>query len=389
MTVPNSPAQVSIPAAGLVPQAGGQAAPTVNVAVTPINPAVDISVMPGDFTAVSAGGGATNTIESFGAMLVDIRDNAGIRYTLAPGQQSTIRIPLGTRSAVRPNAIPLFFFNETTGLWVEEGTATIAGIAPNQYYEGTVTRFSYWNADRVMETVFVSGCVRDAANQPVANALVQTDGIDYSGAASARSAADGSFRVALRRASHATLISLEGTRLSSTSSIGPFAADFTLPSCLVLSSVTNGLSIKLTWGAQPLDLDSHLYTPNGTHVYFGTKGTLASLPFASLDVDDVTSFGPEVVTIVRPMQGTYQYLVHNFSGTFAPGITGSPARVELTRNGVPTLFVPPVGEGANRYWHVFDVVVDAQCQVTIVPVNTWLTSPAPLVPIAAAVCPAS
>ena len=121
---------------------------TVNVAITPINPAVDPTLMPGDFNGVSAGGGSPVPIESFGAMLIDIRDSSGTRYNLAPGKTSTIRIPLGTLSSTPPPTIPLFFFDESTGLWKEEGTATIQGIAPNQYYEGTVTHFSYWNADQ-------------------------------------------------------------------------------------------------------------------------------------------------------------------------------------------------------------------------------------------------
>lgn len=88
--------------------------------------------------------------------------------------------------------------------------------------------------------------------------------------------------------------------------------------------------LKWPWGASPSDLDSHLFTPNGDHVYFGAKGALTGLPFVNLDVDDITSFGPEVVTLTRVMQGTYVYAVHNYSGTQSPGITGSPTRVELT-----------------------------------------------------------
>ena len=390
VAVPNSTAQVIIPANALVPRTGGAAALAVNVSVTPINPSIDVNYMPGDFTAAPAGGGAPIQIETFGAQLVDIRDNNGARYTLASGSTATIRIPVGTRSPTQPPTIPLFYFDDSTGRWVEQGTATLGGVAPNQYYEGTVQHFSYWNADRAQETVFVSGCVQDAAGQRVSNALVQTDGINYSGSASARTAADGSFRVALQRNSLATVIAVEGARITSTASVGPFSADFTMPlPCLILSSATNGLSIKLTWGASPRDLDSHLYTPNGNHVWYAGKGSLVNTPHASLDVDDTTSFGPEVVTIVRLMQGTYQYLVHNFSGETNPGIAGSPTRVELTRNGGTTVFVPSGAEGANKYWHGFNIVVNAQCIVTIEPVNAWLPNPIPPTPVAETLCPAN
>jgi hypothetical protein len=139
------------------------------------------------------------------------------------------------------------------------------------------------------------------------------------------------------------------------------------------------LGIRLTWGATPSDLDSHLYVPNGFEVAFFAHGSLVVSPFAELDLDDVTSFGPENITVVRRMKGTYKYFVHNYSDrldtvTMNP-MTNSLATVGLIRNGVTTLYNPPEGEGTNRYWHVFNVTVNSDCVVSIVPINAWLTSP--------------
>ena len=240
VSVLNSTAQVTIPANGLVPKAGGIPAGSVNVSVTPINPAVDPNLMPGGFTGISAGGGSAQPIESFGALLVDIRDGAGTQYNLASGKTSTIRIPLGTQSANPPATIPLWYFDETAGVWKEEGTATLQGTAPDQYYEGTVTHFSYWNADKVLERIFVTGCVKDANGQSVANALVQTEGVDYTGSAVAFTAADGTFSVAMRKNSRATVGLVEFdpqtfifTPVSNTVNVGPSATDITLPNCIV------------------------------------------------------------------------------------------------------------------------------------------------------------
>ncbi|MEK9140497.1 MAG: putative Ig domain-containing protein [Nitrospirota bacterium] len=240
VTVPQSPARVTIPSDGLVPKAGGTPAGTVNVSLTPINPAVDPNVMPGGFNGISAGSGTAQPIESFGAMLVDIKDGAGNRYNLATGKTSTIRIPVGTNSANPPASVPLWFFNETEGIWKEEGTATLQGTAPNRYYEGTVAHFSYWNADIVTETIFVTGCVRDANGQPVVNAVVRTEGIDYTGEAIAFTAADGTFQVAMRKNSRAKLGLFEFdlqtfnfVPISNTVNVGPSATDITLPNCLV------------------------------------------------------------------------------------------------------------------------------------------------------------
>lgn len=273
VTVPNSTAQVTLPANGLVPRNGGAAAGTVNVAVTPINPAVDPNLMPGDFTGVSAGG--VTPIESFGALLVDIRDNSGTRYNLATGQTATIRIPLGTLSPNPPATIPLFYFDENTGLWQQEGTATLLGAGGNRYYEGTVTHFSFWNADRPLETVFISGCLRDSNNQAVANRIVSTNGTNYSGRAIAFTAADGTFRVAMRRSSEATLsmveFNLQTYQITTVSNEVPVVSstiDSTLPNCLVLAPAILRVSTEvLTGGTVGLTYNETLAATGGIPGY--------------------------------------------------------------------------------------------------------------------------
>ncbi|MFZ3013541.1 MAG: putative Ig domain-containing protein [Nitrospira sp.] len=240
VSVPNSPARVTIPANGLVPVAGGAPAGAVNVSLTPINPAEEPRVMPGGFNGIAAGGGSVQPLESGGAMQIDVRDSAGARYTLAPGTTATIRIPLGTQSANPPATMPLWFFDDTTGVWREDGIATLQGTGANRYYEGPVTRVTYWNADLVLDSIVVNGCVKDANGQPVANALVQTEGLDYTGTAVDVTAADGTFSVAMRKSSRAKLGLFEFDAqtfkvvpVSNTVNVGPSATDITLPNCLV------------------------------------------------------------------------------------------------------------------------------------------------------------
>jgi hypothetical protein len=230
LTVPQSPAQVQLPADSLVNAATGAAATgTLSARLTPIDPARDPQSMPGDYTT-SAG----STIESFGALNVELADATGARLNLKPGSTATIRIPLATRSANAPSTIPLFFFNETTGRWVEEGSATLQGSAPNQYYEGTVTHFTFWNADQVAETIFVRGCLRNPDGTPATGAVVRTEGIDYSGSASARSDAQGNFTVPMRRGGRASVYSEQGNG-SNVVAVGPSQTDITVSTCLNLS----------------------------------------------------------------------------------------------------------------------------------------------------------
>ena len=243
--VVGSPAQVSLPAAGLVTATGAAFTGMVTAEVTPINPANDPANMPGNYTAMAAGSNAPQPIESFGALNVTLKDGAGNALNLAAGKTATIRIPLATRSASAPATIPLFYFNETTALWVQEGTATLAGTAPNQYYEGTVSHFTYWNADQVTDTIRVIGCTQDDTGAKVANAEVSSYGSNYSGRNTVFSNTNCDFAVAIRKGSVANVVAQVGNRSSSPARVGPSQVDIVLSAPLVLS----------TAGAPPLIIE--------------------------------------------------------------------------------------------------------------------------------------
>jgi hypothetical protein len=112
----------------------------------------------------------------------------------------------------------------------------------------------------------------------------------------------------------------------------------------------------LTWGAQPRDLDSHLVTPTLAHVYFRARGSQTTAPYAQLDVDDVSSYGPENISIYRYVSSggrSYKYYVHNWSGE--RNLAGCGARVSVqSRTGVLRNFLVP-SSGTGRYWHVFNM----------------------------------
>ncbi len=115
------------------------------------------------------------------------------------------------------------------------------------------------------------------------------------------------------------------------------------------------IRVVLTWGVAPRDLDSHLWLPasRAFHVYFANMGNCNAHPYACLDVDDVTSYGPETITIRQRYQGRYVYAVYNYSGESA--ITGSNGRVRVYGSSglVADYQVPTSGSG--RWWYVFDL----------------------------------
>lgn len=372
VTVPGSTASVVLPANGVQAADGSIPVGDITVRLTPIDPGVDSAIMPGDFTTIS--GGVPAPIESFGALNVLLTDAQGAKLNLRAGQTATVRIPLGSRSAAPPATVPLFYFDPALGRWVQEGQATLTGTGANRYYEGTVSHFSTWNADQVYNTVRISGCVADAAGHRIASAQVFGDGINYSGASTARTDAAGNFVLPVRRDSLTTLTGYFDGLLTNTLRVTSTSEDQTLPTCLTLGRAGAGVTMKLTWGARPLDLDSHLFTPNGQEIDFNQTGSLVSAPFANLDVDDTSSYGPEVVTLTQLMVGTYKYSVFNYSSYARGPIASSGARVELNIPGrTLDLYVPPpTGETSSTdWWNLFELDVDAHCHVTVRRVGTF------------------
>jgi hypothetical protein len=119
----------------------------------------------------------------------------------------------------------------------------------------------------------------------------------------------------------------------------------------------------LTWDENPRDLDSHLWTPKygpdstRYHTYYSRKGHQFAAPFDSLDIDDLTSFGPEHVTIYEPYPGVYTYAVYHFSGSGTLATSGASV-VLWKQNGSSQTFNVPTdttGVGDNWWWWVCTV----------------------------------
>lgn len=137
----------------------------------------------------------------------------------------------------------------------------------------------------------------------------------------------------------------------------------------------------LTWGEDPRDLDSHLWLPtaNPYHVLWTDRGDCSVFPFACLDVDDTSGFGPETLTISEREDGTYVYAVYLYNGEGT--INTSQAKVQVYNNsGLVQEFTPP-STGNGRWWHVFNVNGSTG---VLTPVNTISeSSPGPYDPFPA------
>jgi len=363
---------IEFPAASLERTDGQAIQGNVSAQVTVIDPSFDIDLMPGEM--VTSVNNEMLPIESFGAMDVVLKDESGAAVDVQDGQMVTIRIPLGSNSDTPPSTSPLYYYDQMSGFWVEEGTAELITINGERFYQGQVSHFTTWNADRVFETVFIRGCVVDTAGMPVSNARIRAKGRTYSGSSSTRSDSQGNFSIPVRMSSTVLLSGSDGNQ-SRTFSVSVEDDDLDQTTCIELSAATS--TITLSWGENPDDLDTHFFGPSNENggefqVYFGDKQVLVGNTTIYLDVDDTSSFGPEIVTIPNfPLAGRYQYVVKRYSGSGQ--ILTSPTRVEVNLGSRTFIFSPKEGN-VTDFWHVFDFVVNDSGDIDVEVVDEWIAS---------------
>lgn len=163
---------VALPSSGVVyasnnaPYSG-----TVNVAAYWINPtAKDLDmIMPGDLRGIDKNGGV-NELTTFGMCAVELTSPSGDLLQIAPDKKATLTFPIPVAmNASAPSSIILWYFDESKGLWIEDGTATKNGSS----YVGEVSHFSFWNCDRPDDYVYLSCTLFDSNGNPIPYAWVR------------------------------------------------------------------------------------------------------------------------------------------------------------------------------------------------------------------------
>lgn len=125
-------------------------------------------LIPGSFQASDAQN-RRFILKSYGMIAVELEGQASEPLRIATGKTAKLRMTIpASLQASAPASIPLWFLNETDGLWKEEGSATKTG----NYYEGDVNHFSFWNCDISMPTIFLELSVH-TSDGPLPNTLVR------------------------------------------------------------------------------------------------------------------------------------------------------------------------------------------------------------------------
>lgn len=142
----------------------------VNVAMFHLKPSNEYlnQLMPGSFLANSTDGNA-RTMETYGMLHVQLTGASGQNLQIATGHTAEMTVALdATQLSTSPTTIPLWSFNEITGIWQEEGSATKVGNT----YVGNVSHFSWWNCDVQLPQAILKVTVKNPAGVPMVNTVV-------------------------------------------------------------------------------------------------------------------------------------------------------------------------------------------------------------------------
>lgn len=143
---------------------------TVKVAMKYLDPALieTNQSMPGDLTSVNSQD-IIGTLQSYGMVYVELQSSSGEKLQIQTGstvEMSTI-IP-SVVAGTAPEEIPMWYFEDESGLWKEEGKA----IRNGDSYIANVSHFSCWNYDYSLPSIVLSGRVVDPNGTPLSGVHV-------------------------------------------------------------------------------------------------------------------------------------------------------------------------------------------------------------------------
>lgn len=146
---------IEFKAGGFVNSSGQPYTGDVNVYATYLDPTKQetMQMIPGSMLGSNLEG-EEQVLVSYGMMNVLLESPSGEKLQINKPATLTTPIP-SARLGNAPSSLPLWYINEATSIWMEEGSATKQGNT----YVGEVDHFSWWNCDVGFEVVTLSGRV--------------------------------------------------------------------------------------------------------------------------------------------------------------------------------------------------------------------------------------
>ncbi|MEM9545780.1 MAG: carboxypeptidase-like regulatory domain-containing protein [Bacteroidota bacterium] len=132
---------------------------------------------PGNLLALNAND-AYRQLASFGMYMIELYDAEGNELNIPEGSSATIEFPIADKhKSDIESTIPLWYFDEDQGLWIEEGEA----IIQDDKMVAEVNHFTWWNCDLPYEIVPVCLIFLDVDGDPLPGLEIRfsVNGVDF------------------------------------------------------------------------------------------------------------------------------------------------------------------------------------------------------------------
>jgi hypothetical protein len=167
-------AKIALSSNGTMKATGGAYSGEVKVFAAFIDPTstgIGMTV-PGSFLADDAAGRRV-ILASFGMLAVELESPSGEKLQVATDKEATLTFPIpSSLQQTAPASISLWYVDEKTGIWKEEGTA----IRNGNNFIGHVKHFSFWNCDISIPTVNLSLTLQNEKGLPFVHTAVKMKG---------------------------------------------------------------------------------------------------------------------------------------------------------------------------------------------------------------------
>jgi hypothetical protein len=211
-------AGIDVPASAFVTPGGSVFSGDVRTEMIYFDPTVaqNLEAFPGSFTGVQTNGDET-MFESYGFLYASFSDAADpdVELSLASGKTALISVPIPAALAANaPDTMPLWYYDDSTGEWIEQGSATKGG----DFYFGNVSHFSYWNFDHPItitdQSTLTGTVIAEDGKSVVPGAQVAAYGVNYSGYTRTNADANGEFSIIVKASAQVRLQAFAGENMS-------------------------------------------------------------------------------------------------------------------------------------------------------------------------------
>ena len=168
----------------ILPQAFPAGVTEITGTITYLDPTTsDVQAGP-DLLALPAGANPNEPVplETFGMMEFDLKDQNGSEIHELGGAAEVCM--QATSGLVFGDTVPLWYYDEQQGLWIEQGLGTVVDRNGLPMICGDVTHFTWWNYDRPVteHSCFKFDVVRADDNSSLSGLLDwQAEGVSYNG----------------------------------------------------------------------------------------------------------------------------------------------------------------------------------------------------------------